>query len=156
MKDLFYFKCVSILIGALIFSQCETSEVCASCVDPDFTVFVFDTTAGGFDQSEIDSFYIIGIARGELNRPNDTTELFIQVNPFSLNGGLFNSSTLTNDYIVEGVNQEFRFEITDLNYTVRTSDDDCYCNFIEDKSLRVNGDFVSLPDDPFEHVVLQK
>jgi hypothetical protein len=155
MKDLLNFNRIPVLIMALLSSQCEMSEVCASCADPDFTVFLFDTTTGGFNQSEIDSFYIIGIARGELNKPNDTTELFIGQNPFSLNGSLFNTTTLTNDYIVEGINMEFSFEITDLVYTIKTTDDNCNCDVIENKSLRIDGNFISL-QDPFQSVILFK
>ncbi len=156
MQDLFCLRCISFLLVVFTFSQCETSEVCASCLDPDFTVFLFDTTAGGFNQNEIDSFYIIGFFRGELSKPIDTTELFIEQNPFSLNSSLFNSSTLTMDYIVEGVNQEFRFEITDLGYSIKTSDNNCQCDLIEDKSLVVNDEIVSLAENPFEVVVLGK
>lgn len=63
---------------AVLFYECEFVETCANCVDPDFTIFAFDTTASGFDLNEIDSFYIIRFPRGELDMPLDTTALFLK------------------------------------------------------------------------------
>ena len=145
-----------IIVAGLVtlFLQCEISETCASCVDPDFTAFQFDTTAIGFTPGEIDSFYVIQFARGALDTPLDTTELFIRQNPFVISGDFFGVSSLSSDYVVEGVNGEFRFEVTDIEYNIRIRNDNCRCDAVENKSLRVNGDLISLPD-PFQLVTLQ-
>lgn len=139
---------------ALLFSRCELLETCASCVHPDYTAFAFDTTNVGFTPEEIDSFYIVRFPRGEPHMPIDTTQ-FVKQNPFIISGSLFGSSTLDEDYLVEGINQEFRFSITDIDYRVINSDDDCNCDQVVDKTLRINGTLTSLPD-PFQLVVLQK
>jgi|GEM_PF-5938200 len=135
--------------------QCELVETCASCADPDFTVFAFDTTANGFSPQEIDSLYVIRFDRGVLDTPLDSSRILTRQNPLFISGDLFNSSTLDNDYVVVGVNQEFRFEITDLSYDVVVSNNNCSCDLIENKSLRVNGELVTLTD-PFQAVILQK
>ncbi|MGI9544446.1 MAG: hypothetical protein ACR2MX_14395 [Cyclobacteriaceae bacterium] len=139
---------------AFLFAKCELLVTCASCVDPDHTIFVFDTTAAGFTPEEIDSFYIVRFPRGESNMPIDTTSIVNQ-NPFIISGSLFGSSTLNEDYIVEGLNQEFSFAITNIDYAIINSDDDCNCDNVVDKTLRVNGSLISLTD-PFQTLILQK
>ena len=137
------------------FLHCEITETCASCIDPDFTVFAFDTTATGFAASEIDSFYIIAFPRGQLNAPLDTSDLLIEQNPFIIGGSLLGTSTLDSDYVIESPNQEFRFEITDLGYTIISVNDNCRCDVVDDKTLQINGELTTL-SEPFESVLLSK
>ena len=131
------------------------TETCASCVDPDFTVFEFDTSPNGFDPAEIDSIYIISFPRGQLNSPLDTTDLLIEQNPFVLGRPVSGTSSLNNDYVVESPDRSLRFEITGIDYTITAVADNCSCDIVENKSLRVNGILVTL-SDPFQAVLLTK
>lgn len=134
-------------------TSCETVVTCASCIDPDLTVFAFDTTANGFTAAEIDTFYIIRFARGELNQPLDTSDLQIDMNPFFITRDLFGTSTRLNDYRVEGNNQEFSVDITDIDYTIIPTRNNCNCDLVINKSVRINGTLVEL-SDPFQAVTI--